>query len=119
MSDEHLPRHLEREDRTVAVMIGMHCRDHHDGVERDAAGLCPECAALHAYARRRLEVCRYGAGKPTCVKCPTHCYRPEMRERVRVVMRSSGPRMLKTHPVLAVRHLIDGCRKAPGAPAKG
>ena len=48
-----------------------------------------------AYARLRLEKCRYGADKPTCAKCTTHCYRPAMRERVRAVMRYSGPRMLK------------------------
>ena len=36
-----------------------------------------------------------------------------MRERVRAVMRYSGPRMLTRHPVLAVAHLADG-RKTPG-----
>ncbi len=30
-----------------------------------------------------------------------------MRERVRVVMRYAGPRMLFRHPILAVRHLLD------------
>jgi hypothetical protein len=34
-----------------------------------------------------------------------------MRERVREVMRYSGPRMLTRHPVLAVAHLVDGRRK--------
>lgn len=115
MNEPQLPARLAREDRTIAVMIGMYCRDHHGAAQRDAAGLCPECAALRQYARRRLETCRYGAAKPTCVKCPTHCYRPDMRERVRVVMRYSGPRMLKRHPVLAVRHLLDGRRPLPQA----
>ena len=36
-----------------------------------------------------------------------------MRERVREVMRYSGPRMLWRHPVLAAAHLMDG-RKTPG-----
>jgi hypothetical protein len=31
---------------------------------------------------------------------------------VREVMRYSGPRMLKRHPVLALAHLVDG-RKTP------
>ena len=48
------------------------------------------------------------------MKCPTHCYKPEMRERVRAVMRYSGPRMLREHPVLAIAHLADGRRRAPG-----
>ena len=114
MSSDPPPRRLAREERTIAVMVGMYCRDHHAEVERGEDGLCPDCAALLAYARLRLAECRYGHEKPTCVQCPTHCYRPEMRERVRVVMRYSGPRMVRAHPVLAVRHLIDGRRKAPG-----
>ena len=98
-------------------MIALFCRDHHAGGAAGAAGqpgdgLCPECADLLAYARLRLERCRYGAEKPTCATCETHCYRPEMRERARVVMRYSGPRMLRRHPVLAVAHLVDG-RKTP------
>jgi hypothetical protein len=34
-----------------------------------------------------------------------------MRERIREVMRYSGPRMLLSHPLMAIRHLIDGLRK--------
>ena len=101
------PRRLAREEKTIAAMIALYCRDHHAGDR-----LCAECAELLEYARLRLEKCRYGAEKPTCANCETHCYRPEMRERVRVVMRYSGPRMLKRHPVLAVAHLVDG-RKTP------
>lgn len=124
------PRRLAREERTIAAMIAMYCRDHHgealaagapgtsSGADSGASsvekGLCADCAELLAYARRRLEKCRYGAEKPTCAKCTTHCYKPEMRERVRVVMRYSGPRMIREHPVLAVAHLADG-RKTPEA----
>jgi hypothetical protein len=124
------PRRLAREERTIAAMIAMYCRDHHGealaagapgtspgdstAATPTAEGLCADCDGLLAYARLRLEKCRYGAGKPTCAKCATHCYKPEMRERVRAVMRYSGPRMLKEHPVLAVAHLADG-RKTPGA----
>jgi len=79
---------------------------------RDPDGLCPDCAELMAYARLRLQKCRRGADMPTCAKCTTHCYKPARRERV--VMRYSGPRMIKAHPVLAVAHLVDGRRKTPG-----
>jgi hypothetical protein len=115
MSDPRLPRRLAREERTIAEMVAMYCRDHH-GTEaaRHAGGLCPDCAELMAYARLRLQKCRYGADKPTCAACPTHCYRPALRERVREVMRYSGPRMITEHPALAVAHLVDGRRKAPG-----
>jgi hypothetical protein len=72
--------------------------------------LCTDCVELRQYAFARLEKCRYQDDKPTCAKCPVHCYRPEMREKVRVVMRYSGPRMMLRHPVLAIAHIIDGRR---------
>lgn len=104
-----LPRRLAREDKTIAAMTAMFCRDRHaTAATDDGEGLCLECAELRAYARLRLGKCRYGSEKPTCANCETHCYRPEMRERVREVMRYSGPRMLRRHPVLAVAHLVDG-----------
>ena len=30
----------------------------------------------------RLDRCPYGAEKTTCVNCPTHCYKPAMRDQV-------------------------------------
>ena len=115
------PRRLAREEKTIAAMVALYCRDNHAADDRDLTGtvddagdgLCPECEELLEYARLRLEKCRYGADKPICANCETHCYKPVMRERVREVMRYSGPRMLKHHPVLAVAHLVDG-RKTPG-----
>ena len=93
----------------------MYCRDHHAQASATAQDdrPCSECAGLLDYARLRLEKCRYGAAKPACSACETHCYGPAMRERVREVMCYSGPRMLKRHPVLAVAHLLGG-RKTPG-----
>ena len=43
--------------------------------------------------------------KTFCSACKVHCYKPEMREQIRTVMRWSGPRMLFVHPVLAIRHM--------------
>ena len=108
---------LAREERTLAVMIAMYCRDHHtDGRPLSAGGLCRDCEALAGYARRRLAACRYGASKPACADCPTHCFAPAMREQVRAVMRYAGPRMIWEHPILAVAHLAGRRRQAPGGP---
>lgn len=93
-------------------MIALYCRDRHEPEPSGSSGLCPDCSELLDYATTRLRDCRYGADKPTCAKCTTHCYRPLMRERVREVMRYSGPRMLRRHPLLALAHLADG-RKTP------
>ncbi|MCL4190388.1 MAG: nitrous oxide-stimulated promoter family protein, partial [Thermoguttaceae bacterium] len=35
-----------------------------------------------------------------------------MRERIRAVMRFSGPRMMLRHPLLALRHQIDSIRSS-------
>ena len=45
--------------------------------------------------------------KTFCSNCRVHCYRPEMRTRIREVMRFSGPRMIFHNPVAAVRHVIE------------
>lgn len=102
-------RRIEREAETVAAMIGLYCRAHHqyDDV------LCSDCAALFEYARARLNRCPFQDGKTTCAKCPIHCYKPAMRERIRAVMRYAGPRMLTRRPLLALRHLVDGIRDEP------
>lgn len=44
--------------------------------------------------------------KTFCSNCRVHCYKPEMREKIREVMRFSGPRMIFYHPVPAVYHVI-------------
>ncbi len=107
MSNDH--RRIKRERKTVEAMIRLYCRDHHGGEDE----LCPECGELLNYALARLDRCPFQENKPTCAKCPVHCYKPDRREKVRAVMRYAGPRMLRRHPVLAVLHLIDGFRKAP------
>ena len=89
-------------------MIHMYCHDTHGSKE-----LCPECSALLDYARTRLEKCPFGEGKTTCTICPVHCYKPDMRERIRTVMRYAGPHMIYRHPLMTLFHFIDGRRKVP------
>ena len=93
---------MDAERQTVEVMIRIFCRAHH----RVRNGLCGECAELLAYASERIGKCRFGVRKPVCNRCAVHCFRPAMRTRIQEVMRYAGPRMLWSHPVLAVRHLL-------------
>ena len=99
-------RRMARERKTFRAMLGMFCHDKH----RTAAGLCASCAQLQAYALERSAHCPFQADKPTCLKCPVHCYQPEMRARVREVMRYAGPKMMLRHPLLALLHLWEGWR---------
>lgn len=107
MSARH-PRKI-REYRTIAAMIRIYCRAHHHA----GAVPCQACSQLLDYADRRLDTCPFHEDKPVCNKCTVHCYSKSMRERVRAVMRFSGPRMLYRHPWLALRHLLDTRRPAP------
>ena len=72
---------------------------------------------LLGYATRRLDRCVFGDAKPTCANCTVPLYAAAPREEVRVIMRYAGPPMMTRHPVLAVRHLLDGRRPAPALPA--
>ncbi len=105
---------LNREQKTVQTMIRMYCSYHHSG----DGELCDDCQYLSHYAEQRIERCPYGYDKPTCVNCTTHCYKYDMRERIRLVMRFAGPRMLFRHPYLALMHLIDGRREHRATPQK-
>ncbi|MBN1944524.1 MAG: nitrous oxide-stimulated promoter family protein [Bradymonadales bacterium] len=102
------PRRIRRELATVRAMIVIYCRAHH---HRDG-DLCEECTDLLSYVQQRVLRCPFGSGKPTCLNCPIHCYKPERREQIRTVMRYSGPRMTWRHPVLTILHLLDGRRSA-------
>lgn len=98
---------MQREQKTVDVMIALYCHDHH-GTQGE---LCESCHELRDYAALRLQKCPYQENKTTCANCPTHCYKKSKRDEIRVVMRYAGPRMLTTHPWLAILHLLDGLRK--------
>lgn len=81
-------------------MVEIYCR-HKEG----NAELCAECRQLLDYACERIDRCPLGEKKTTCRLCTIHCYKPQMREQVRTVMRYSGPRMLFYSPVAALQHL--------------
>lgn len=93
---------IEDEKRMVEQMIRLYCRKKEGNAE-----LCPECEELLRYAHFRLDHCRFGNDKTSCKKCPIHCYKPQMRERIRAIMRWSGPRMLLYHPGAALKHLFE------------
>ena len=96
-----------REKEMVAQMIALYCKKRHGRKN----GLCPECQALLDYAQSRSDMCPFMETKTFCSNCRVHCYKPEMREKIRQVMRFSGPRMLLYHPVLAVWHVVCSVRE--------
>jgi hypothetical protein len=84
-------------------MIALYCRKQHGSSQ----ALCSECRKLSEYAMQRLEKCPFGENKASCAKCTVHCFKPAMREKIRKVMRYSGPHMIYRHPLLAISHWVD------------
>ena len=98
---------LTRERKTIEIMVGIYCSGKHAMKNQ----LCEDCTSLIEYANQKIDKCPYNETKPTCAKCPVHCYKSDMRNLVREVMRYSGPRMTYKHPILAFQHLLDGFKK--------
>ncbi|MCK9286154.1 MAG: nitrous oxide-stimulated promoter family protein [Sphaerochaetaceae bacterium] len=92
---------LEKEKQVVTTMVRMYCK----GVGHTPVP-CDDCSELIEYARQRIDTCPEGMGKPFCSRCTIHCYNQEKREKIREVMRYSGPRMLWHHPIMAMAHLL-------------
>ena len=98
----NIQKKRQQEKDVVAFMITLYCRKKHGGKE-----LCPQCQSLTDYAWNKADKCPFMESKTFCSNCHVHCYEPEMRERIRAVMRFSGPRMIMHRPIMAIRHLAE------------
>lgn len=91
-----------KEKQTVGLMICLYCRKKH-GCK---AKLCPDCQKLYNYSIMRSDNCPFTETKTFCSNCKVHCYNTQMRNKIREVMRFSGPRMILYHPITAIQHVI-------------
>ena len=105
---------LQTEFKTIEAMVKIYCKDHHG-----TTGLCEACDDFLEYAFTRLDRCPYGEAKPTCKRCPIHCYKADYKLMSKQIMRYAGPKMLLKHPILAIRHLLAEKRPVPDKPAAG
>ena len=104
LTPEQVEAKRAREQAVVGEMIALYCHGNHGSARGE---LCSECAELAQYAQKRTARCPFMATKTFCSQCKVHCYAPEMRERIRQVMRYAGPRLMLSHPVMTVHHGID------------
>lgn len=102
-SEADMGRKLDYEKEVIGQMLALYCRRRHG-----ADTLCPACRELKAYADMRLDRCPFGDAKPACSSCKIHCYKADMRARIREVMRFAAPRMLLYHPFAFVKHYVRG-----------
>ena len=93
------------EKKLLSVMIGIYCRGNPGGNNGNKKELCDSCKKLQEYALFRTEKCPFMETKTFCSACKVHCYAKEQREQIRAVMRYAGPRMIFSHPVLALKHI--------------
>ena len=92
----------EEEKIIVAHMISLYCKKNHRSKE-----LCPQCRELLNYAWERSDKCPFMKNKTFCSNCKVHCYKSDMREMIKKVMRYSGPRIIFYHPIKALSHVIE------------
>lgn len=92
-----------KEKQVVSFMISLYCRKKHHHKD----GLCDECKALNEYAMMRSDKCPFMETKTFCANCKVHCYKDDMRMKIKEVMRFAGPRMLFHHPLMAISHVIE------------
>lgn len=97
-----------QEYHTVLLMIQLYCKGKHGRKKalRSVKELCSVCSALAAYVREREANCPFMETKTFCSLCKVHCYKSDMREQIKTVMRYSGPRMMLYHPITAICHLV-------------
>ena len=86
----------QKEIKIVISMIQLYCR-HHDDIDEQE---------LIQSATSRIEKCPMMKDKTFCSRCKIHCYEKKMQEKIKKVMRYSGPRMIFHHPLLTIRHAL-------------
>lgn len=86
---------IDYEKVTIEKMVQLYCRKKH---KSKSGELCAECQEVVTYAQEKLDKCPFGDEKGACSGCLIHCYKKDMKEKVKTVMRFSGPRMLLYHP---------------------
>ncbi len=84
-------RVYKKNRKVLEAFILVYCQKNHNTPKGE---LCGECSDLYEYACARVRHCPYDP-KPKCKQCPTHCYKPEYRARIKEVMRFSGMYFVK------------------------
>lgn len=101
MTKEQIQLKREKEKQNVEFMVKLYCKKKHKCKKQ----LCADCQALLDYSKLRTSKCPHMQTKTFCAFCKTPCYKPDMKQKMREVMRFSGPRTIFYHPISAIKHL--------------
>ena len=94
---------IDKEKEIITLMINLYCKKKHGSLNNE---VCSGCRDLEEYAHKRLTYCKFGNEKSSCKKCAIHCYKKDMREKVKEVMKFSGPRILIYNPLEYIKHIF-------------
>jgi len=105
-----IDKKIGKDVRVLADFVEVFCREKHGDKSREAFAdsdadllralgdrdpvVCADCRKLLQHGVSKRIQCPLDP-KPMCKKCPTHCYAPGYREKVRQVMRFSGIYLIK------------------------
>ena len=56
---------------------------------------------------KRLDFSKFGNEKSFCSKCPIHCYKKDMKAKIKDVMKFSGPRLIIYSPMQFIKHIFE------------
>lgn len=97
-------KHWEQEKKLIPQMVKIYCKGHKH--ERGEDELCPECRELLDYSLFRLDKCPFKKNKQFCSFCKIHCYKPDMKVKIKDIMKYSGPKLLFSHPIFSISHVV-------------
>lgn len=100
-------KHFNKEVKVIPEMIKIYCHGKHKTKKGE---LCKDCQELTYYSLFRLDKCPFKKNKNFCSFCKIHCYKEDMRKKMKEVMRYSGPRIIFKHPIFAISHVIEGIK---------
>ena len=105
MNDNYkIQKKREKEKDLVFLMIKIFCKSNHKN--NNYNNPCSECMELFDYSKNQIDNCKFMETKTFCSVCPSHCYKTDMREKIREVMIFSSKRMIFYHPILTLKHVF-------------
>lgn len=104
----HSDPEVQKDSEKLLEFVHMYCSANHKTLSRsgfvfnhpkipvlleEGRELCDACTKLLKHAIVMRYLCPLDP-KPKCRDCPDHCYKPEYRDAMDVVMKYVGPRLM-------------------------
>ncbi len=107
-----IKRKIDYEKKMVFYMIKLYCMHNHKEYHKiynktfGSKSICKECEDVYNYACERTSKCRFISTKTFCSACTSHCYKKDMKEKIKKIMFFSGKRMIFHNPAVALKHIF-------------